>query len=173
MIKKSLTLLTVLLILGPLVSAEHEVNHRFTIVGAVTDSGGNPLPGTEVKASDNTIGVSGTAVTDSGGNYRIQLHLHDENLGDSLEVSVEGITYTGLVAFNPTDLQTERILSLNLRGGEWKVGNVTSDTGAGSNLLIYLLVAVIIILIYKGVSAPNNSKSTSKKRKNKKKKKGS
>jgi len=93
--------LALLVALAPLAGAEHDADHRYYVVGTVTDGSGEPLCGVTVRASDVSVGstldTNRTATTDGSGRYRIQLHLHgpevaaeDANAGDTLIVTVEG-----------------------------------------------------------------------------------
>jgi hypothetical protein len=162
-----------LILLGVLcfsvVSAEHEPNHRFTIMGEVVDVNGNPVPGVEVTATDTRIGLSEVGVTDGSGRYSIQLHLHDENLGDVLTISARGVIYEDKVAFSPQDLRTERIMVLNLKGDTWSLGE-KSEKG-GSNLPSIIILIAIVVILYLGVKSPGKgSKKAAEPQKKKRKK---
>ncbi|MEK6851815.1 MAG: carboxypeptidase-like regulatory domain-containing protein, partial [Candidatus Thermoplasmatota archaeon] len=99
----------VLVALAPLAGAEHEADHRYYVVGTVTDGSGEPLCGLTVRATDadvtSTLDTNRTATTDGSGHYRIQLHLHSQevassnsNEGDTLLVTVEGTGVSGTAA---------------------------------------------------------------------------
>lgn len=96
-----LFVLALLAALAPLAGAEHEADHRYFVVGTVTDASGEPLCGLTVRASDVSVASNAdtnrTGSTDGAGRYRVQLHLHSAevggesaNVGDTLLVTVEG-----------------------------------------------------------------------------------
>ncbi len=87
--------------------AEHLPDHRYFLVGTVTNELGEPLCGVTVRAADITKPSpdnNRTAVTDASGAYRIQLHMHDSfdieanaprsahNVGDTILVTIDGTT---------------------------------------------------------------------------------
>lgn len=91
--------------LSPVVLAEHLPDHRYSIVGTVTNELGEPVCGVTVRAADIDqpfVEANRTAVTDASGAFQIQLHLHDSydqefdrprtthNVGDKIRVSIEG-----------------------------------------------------------------------------------
>jgi len=93
--------LVLLVALAPLAGAEHDSDHRYYVVGTVTDGSGEPLCGVTVRAADVSVASNAdtnrTATTDGSGRYHIQLHLHSQevaaenaNVGDTLRVTVEG-----------------------------------------------------------------------------------
>lgn len=106
----------------PLVFAEHEANHRYTISGYIRDVNGNPLANVEVVAVDMNVGIAEKGFTDKNGKYNVLLHLHDENLGDDLTITALGISYQAEAIFDPRDATTERGLRLDLTGDKWMVG---------------------------------------------------
>lgn len=64
----------------PAARAEHLPDHRYFIVGTVTDEAGDPVCGVTVRAADidkPAADNNRTAVTDGSGAYSIQLHMHD------------------------------------------------------------------------------------------------
>jgi hypothetical protein len=167
------TTLIILMVLASLsiVLSEHEPNHRYTIRGVVQDSAGNPLSNVEVTASDTKIGLTERVITNQKGEYSIQLHVHNENLGDPLTVSANGIHYEGKILFEAGDVSTERIFALNLKGDTWTEGELTKSTGI--DLTTIGIVAVLLILLYLGVrsSKKGGDKSPTRKKRRKKGKK--
>ena len=88
--------------------AEHEPNHRFVLIGYVKDAKGKPLEGALVEVVRVKTGLLYRETSDRDGFYVIIVHLHDEDLGDSLEVSTRGRSATVKAEFNPKDSTTER-----------------------------------------------------------------
>lgn len=71
--------LAVGVVLSPAARAEHLPDHRYFIVGTVTNEIGDLLCGVTVRAADidkPTTENNRTAVTDASGYYHIQLHMH-------------------------------------------------------------------------------------------------
>lgn len=65
---------------SPATRAEHMPDHRYFIVGTVTNETGEPVCGATVRAADidkPAADNNRTAVTDGSGAYIIQLHMHD------------------------------------------------------------------------------------------------
>lgn len=107
---------------GPVARATHETGHRFTIFGTVRDGRsfpGQPLAGREIRFSHpktdepweivDTQGNSRPRVTtDREGSYSAILHVHDENLGATVKIVVDGTQKELVLTFDPRDQQTER-----------------------------------------------------------------
>ena len=125
--------------------AEHVKDHRYFIVGKITNEFGEALCGVTVRAADVTKPTAEnnrTAKTDGSGNFAIQLHMHDSfdiennvarpvhNVGDEILVIVEGTRASRSVnavqnSINPLgwgqqngDLQAEGLQSQCLSGGQ-------------------------------------------------------
>lgn len=151
----------------PLVFAEHEPNHRYRVVGTVSDANGNPLPDAEVIASDSTIGLTERGFTDKNGKYIIQLHLHDENNGDELTISAKGVSFNTEAKFDSSDHATERGIRLDLTGGKWVLGEFQQGVDITSGVL--LLVIILGVALYLGTKSSSKSSETSTKKLKKKK----
>ncbi len=96
--------------------ATHEMDHRFTISGRVRDQGGKPIGDVRVHARnlrDQTVDPV-TGYADGSGFYKLVLHLHNQNAGDPIQISVKdersGLDEVKKVRaeFDPTDRHTER-----------------------------------------------------------------
>ena len=108
--------------LGPgLADAMHETDHRFTVSGYVRDKDGKPTGDARVYVRDlrdqKIEGV--TTYTDRTGYYKAVIHLHNDNAGDQIQVSVHN-EKAGLedakdirAEFNPRDAKTERRAKVN------------------------------------------------------------
>ena len=57
---------------------------------------------------DNRIGEGATAFTDRAGYYEVLLHLHNQNLGDEVNITTPDETKTISATFDPADMATER-----------------------------------------------------------------
>lgn len=99
---------------GP-VGAEHEADHRYTILGSVHDAAGVALTGRGVSVLDDGA-VIGAGKTDSEGNYSIRLHLHNPDFGKELEVRAGTAKAHIRVSFDSQDEHTERVHHVNFKG---------------------------------------------------------
>jgi hypothetical protein len=110
-------------ICGPwLALALHETDHRFTVSGYVYDKQGKPVRDARVHLRDlrdqkiETV----TTYTDGTGYYKAVLHLHNENLGDPVQVTAieekSGLEEAKTVRaeFSPNDQTTERRATVNI-----------------------------------------------------------
>jgi hypothetical protein len=104
-------------VLVPLVAwATHEMDHRFTISGYVRDKDGKPVGDVRVQARDirdqQIDPVTGYA--DGSGFYKLVLHLHNQNAGDPIQISVKdersGVDEVQKIRaeFDPSDRHSER-----------------------------------------------------------------
>jgi hypothetical protein len=102
---------------APAVTATHEADHRFTVEGFVCGDGGRPVGKSEVVVKDPRISLGQTVETDERGYYKVTLHLHNDNLGDSLVVQAGGEEQRTKVQFDPKDLETERKVRVDFGSG--------------------------------------------------------
>ncbi len=89
------------------VYATHEADHRFTITGYVRDETGNPISDTPVSL-EHKGGVKQETKSDHRGYYEAMFHLHNDNLGDEILVSVGDVVKKVAVQFDPEDAFTDR-----------------------------------------------------------------
>ena len=96
--------------------ATHEMDHRFSISGYVRDKDGKPVGDVKVLARDlrdQKIDPV-TSYADGSGFYKLVLHLHNQNAGDPIQVSVKdervGLDEVKKVRaeFDPVDRHSER-----------------------------------------------------------------
>jgi len=102
-------------------NALHEPDHRFTVSGYVRNKEGKPIGDARVHVRDlrdhKIEGV--TTYTNGAGYYKAVLHLHNDNAGDTIQVTaVEeklGIEEVKAVRaeFNPSDLKSDRQVTIN------------------------------------------------------------
>ena len=95
-------------LMGGVVWATHEADHRFTVEGFVCEFDGSPAKKTEVVVKDTRVNVGQTIETDERGYYRATLHLHNDNLGDPVVVTAKREEKRIKVEFDPNDLESER-----------------------------------------------------------------
>lgn len=96
--------------------ATHEMDHRFTISGHVRDKEGKPVGDVKVQARDlrDQKVDPVTSYADGSGFYKLILHLHNQNAGDPIQISVKD-ERSGLdevkkirAEFDPADRHAER-----------------------------------------------------------------
>jgi len=87
--------------------ATHEADHRFTISGYVRDAAGKPLSGSLV-ILEHKGGVKKEKKSDPRGYYEVMFHLHNDNIGDEIFVSVGDVVRKIMVQFDPDDRFTDR-----------------------------------------------------------------
>ena len=130
---------------GP-ADAMHETDHRFTVSGYVRDKDGTPVGDARVYVRDlrdqKIEGV--TTYTDRKGYYKAVLHLHNDNAGDPLQISVRE-EKVGLedakdvrAEFNPRDAKTERQAKINFGP------SLDQDPDAGDRTWSYVAGGVLI-----------------------------
>ena len=104
-----ITVTTLGLVLAPAVEAIHQVDHRYVILGSVRDAAGRPMTGRFVRVVRQKTGLTLQAETDADGFYLVIVHLHDEDLLDTLWVAVGPRAALRLKAhFNPFDARKPR-----------------------------------------------------------------
>lgn len=109
--------LAVALALSPYAAATHEADHRFTVEGVVCAPDGKPVADEQVIVKDTRVSVKASAYTDSDGYYRATLHLHNDNLGDPIRVTVQDKQEHTKVQFDPKDTEAERIVRVDFGSG--------------------------------------------------------
>lgn len=108
---------------APVAIAEHEADHRFTVEGSVCGTDGQPLAGAEIVAKDARTSLVRTTQTDDRGQYRVTLHLHNDNRGDPIVVYVKdkngNVQQERRVTaeFDPKDVHTERKTTVHFGSG--------------------------------------------------------
>ena len=96
------------------VEALHKTDHRFSVEGLVCGPDGKPIQDEQVIVKDTRTSVSATAFTDDDGYYKATLHLHDDNVGDPLLVTVQDNKQETRAQFDPKDRETERSIGIEL-----------------------------------------------------------
>ena len=97
--------------------AMHKVDHRFTVEGYVCEADGRPVPDTVVVVKDVRAATGASALTDESGYYKAVLHLHNENKGDPIVVTMGDEERRVTARFDEGDFQTERTIQVNFGSG--------------------------------------------------------
>lgn len=104
------------------VFATHEADHRFSVEGYVCGVDGAAITEEKVIVKNTRAKVSKAVFTDSDGYYKATLHLHNDNVGDPLLITVKDQERQAKVAFDPKDLESERSILVNFGQGCEKEG---------------------------------------------------
>lgn len=126
--------------------ATHEADHRFTISGYVRDEAGTPLPDTLVLL-EHKGGVKKQTNAGPRGYYEVLFHLHNDNLGDEILVTVGDVVKKVVVRFDPDDQVTDRrsdLLNFGAPGREGPFGWVYWAGGVG-----LVLSAIVSLRFFK------------------------
>jgi hypothetical protein len=97
--------------------ATHLPDHRFLVLGYVTDADGRPVAGARVVVTRLRTGLEYPTKTERDGFYLVVLHLHDENLGEALGIDAKGIKGEVRARFDVTDKKVERGTRVDVRNG--------------------------------------------------------
>jgi hypothetical protein len=106
-----------LLVVTTPVGATHLPDHRFLVLGYVTDADGKPVPGARVVVTRLKTGLEYPTTTERDGFYLVVLHLHDENLGEALGVDAKGVKGEVRARFEVSDKKVERGTRVDVRNG--------------------------------------------------------
>lgn len=98
--------------------ATHEVYYRYLVLGYVRDSAGRPIPGSNVRVVREKTGLRYETKTEGDGFYLLIINLHDEDLGDALQVTAGPATIRIQARFDPRDAQNHRGTRVDFRGGQ-------------------------------------------------------
>lgn len=114
-------LLAVLALLGAVsfgapAGATHTPDHRFLLIGYVSDGAGRPLADVSVVVTRVKTGLTYRTRTEVDGIYFVVLHLHDEDQGDRLTVAANAVTADVTARFDPRDRRFERGTRVDFRG---------------------------------------------------------
>jgi hypothetical protein len=95
--------------------ATHLPDHRFVVLGFVTDGEGRPLAGARVVVTRMKTGLEHPTTTERDGFYLVVLHLHDENEGERLALDARGVKGEVRVRFDVRDKKVERGTRVDVR----------------------------------------------------------
>lgn len=123
--------------------AMHEADHRFAVEGYVCGPDGEPVSQAQVIVKDTRASVGASAYTDGSGYYKAVLHLHDENRGDPIVVSVGSDEKRITAEFDPNDKESERHSTVTFGSGCDVAAAQTSAWllyGAGAGVVAILVL---------------------------------
>ena len=110
-----------LLVLGALAgsaTATHAPDHRFLLIGYVTDDQGRPLRDVPVVITRVKTGLDHRTQTERDGLYFVVVHLHDEDEGERLRMSANGVTGEIRARYDVRDKKVERGTRVDFRAGK-------------------------------------------------------
>lgn len=103
--------------LGGSAEAAHEVDHRYVVVGYVRNDIGRAVAGVTVRVVREKTGLIHRAETDAEGFYLAIVHLHDEDLGEALQIMTDGASLRVQARFDPGDRRSPRGPRVDFGGG--------------------------------------------------------
>jgi hypothetical protein len=95
--------------------ATHLPDHRFVVLGFVTDGDGRPVPGARIVVTRLKTGLEHATTTERDGFYLVVLHLHDEDQGETLRLDLRGARGEIRARFDVADRKVERGTRVDLR----------------------------------------------------------
>jgi hypothetical protein len=95
--------------------ATHLPDHRFLVLGFVTDVEGRPVAGARVVVTRLKTGLEYPATTERDGFYFIVLHLHDEDEGERLKLDAKDVKGEVRARFDARDKKVERGTRVDVR----------------------------------------------------------
>jgi hypothetical protein len=107
--------LIIVALAGVPVNATHLPDHRFLVLGYVTDVEGHPVAGVHIVVTRLKTGLEYPTTTERDGFYIVILHLHDEDEGERLRVDVKGMKAEVRARFDTRDKKVERGTRVDIR----------------------------------------------------------
>ena len=96
--------------------ATHAPDHRFIVLGYVTDVEGGPVARAHVVVTRVKTGYEYPTSTERDGFYLVILHLHDEDEGERLAIDVKGVKGEVRARFDARDKKVERGTRVDIKG---------------------------------------------------------
>jgi Carboxypeptidase regulatory-like domain len=107
--------LIVLALASPPADGTHLPDHRFLVLGYVTDGDGRPVVGVRLVVTRLKTGLEYPTTTERDGFYFVVLHLHDEDEGERLRVEAKGVRGEVRARFDTRDKKVERGTRVDIR----------------------------------------------------------
>jgi hypothetical protein len=115
--RSTVTLILLAMVLaGGTARATHLPDHRFLVLGFVTDAEGRPVSGTRVVVTRLRTGYEYPTSTERDGFYLVILHLHDEDEGERLSFDGKSVRGEIRARFDVRDKKAERGTRVDVRG---------------------------------------------------------
>jgi hypothetical protein len=95
--------------------ATHLPDHRFLVLGYVTDADGRPVAGAKVVVTRLKTGLEHPTTTERDGFYFVILHLHDEDEGERIGLEGRGVKGEVRARFDVRDKKVERGTRVDIR----------------------------------------------------------
>jgi LPXTG-motif cell wall-anchored protein len=114
--------------------AMHEADHRYLVFGYVRDGQGESRGNIQVSL-EHKAGQKYTVKTNGSGYYETIFHLHDDNLGDEVVVTVSAETKRHTIAFDLKDKHSARKGQVDF-GAHEKGAPLSYWLGGGGALLM-------------------------------------
>ena len=111
------SVLLALVLAASLSGATHLPDHRFLVLGFVTDAEGRPVAGARVVVTRLKTGLEHPTTTERDGLFFVVLHLHDEDEGERLTLDLRGVKGEVRARFDVKDKKVERGTRVDLRAG--------------------------------------------------------
>ncbi len=111
------SVLLALVLAASLSGATHLPDHRFLVLGFVTDAEGRPVAGARVVVTRLKTGLEHPTTTERDGLFFVVLHLHDEDEGERLSLDLRGVKGEVRARFDVKDKKVERGTRVDLRAG--------------------------------------------------------
>lgn len=107
----------VLVVLVAVVAADatHLPDHRFLVLGFVTDAEGRPVSDAPVVVTRLRTGLEYPTKTERDGFYLVVLHLHDEDQGERLGLDAKGVKGELRAVFDVREKKAERGTRVDVR----------------------------------------------------------
>jgi hypothetical protein len=110
-------------------TATHAPDHRFIVIGYVKDGSGRALANVPVVVTRLKTGLAHRERTDTDGLYMIVVHLHDEDEGERLAISGNGVNGEVIARFDVQNKRIERGTRIDIRGGSlWEDRRAFAET---------------------------------------------
>jgi hypothetical protein len=100
---------------GPPAGATHLPDHRFLVLGYVTDADDRPVAGARVVVTRLKTGLEYPTTTERDGFYLVVLHLHDEDEGERLGFEAKGVKGELRARYDTRDKKVERGTRVDVR----------------------------------------------------------
>ena len=138
-----LALLLAVLPVAPVLSL-HELDHRYDITGFVLDAQQQAIAGVPVVAHLGGERL-GSGRSDSTGNFRFRLHLHDSDLGRELRLKTPDAEGSVRVTLTPGDASTQRIHHVNFIGGKLVEGELSGRGGISIPMMVAASLGIVLL----------------------------